>query len=432
MSGPERRTPPGLRATDGTTYSPAEKLRSALAATEHQKEWFQTVRRRAADGEPIALVNADVPHEIFRALDIPYVVTQWWSSIIAAKKVGPASMQRLAAAGLPDFSLQYDAMPLGEQELHPQDRPWGGLPTPRFAVAERSGDVTAKIFERWGTRLGAEVFLLSRTGADPVPDKWWELVPHNWEQAFGTERLNLLQGEIEDLIAWLEGHTGRTLDRARLAEMMSLGNEQAEWNRRTRDVIAKARPTPVHVHDTMSAVMVPQWHRGTRWAVDAAQALYEEISERIVRGVAVCPGEKKRLMWVGRGLWSDLGLYTRFQEEFGAVFVWSMYLAIAADGYARYGHDPIRALAARFVGMTDQLYVPPWSTQWYVKEALSHGIDGVVHLVADDTPGSGFITEALQAEGIPVLEIRANNADQRSSAAAQISERIAEFIRNRV
>lgn len=408
------------------------RIRSAAAATRHQKEWFRTVQRRAAAGEPIALVNADVPHEVFRALGIPYVVTQWWSSIIAAKRAGPASMEQLVSAGLPDFSLQYDAMPLGEQRLPEAERPWGGLPTPRFAVAERSGDVTVKIFEQWDRSTGTETFLLSRTGADPVPDRWWDLVPHDWERAFGSDRLDLLQGEIEDLIDWLEERTNRTLDRGRLEEIMVLGNQQAEWNRRTRDLIAAARPTPVLVNDIMPAVMVPQWQRGTQWAVDACRSLYEETEERVRAGVSVCPGERKRLMWIGRGLWSDLDLYTRFQEEFGAVFVWSMYLAIAADGYQRYGEDPIRTLAARFVGITDQLYVPPWSAQWYVKEALSHGVDGVVHLVADDTPGGGFITEALEAEGIPVLEIRANNADQRSSGAARIPERTAEFLRTRV
>ena len=410
----------------------SERLAAAVAATRHQKEWFAQTAARARDGEQIAIVNADVPHEILRALDIPYVVTQWWSSIIAAKQVGPAAMERVAARGLPDFSLQYDAMPLGEQDLPADLRPWGGLPAPAFAIAERSGDVTQKIFEQWGERPGTEAFLLSRTAADPVPSRWWELVPHEWETAFGTDRLDLLQAEIEELIGWLEERTGRRLDRERLAEILRLGNEHAEWNRRTRDLIAEARPTPVSVTDTMPAVMVPQWHRGTQWAVDAARALHDEVAERIARRHAVCPTERRRLMWIGRGLWSDLAMYQRFQEEHGAVFVWSMYLAIAADGYRRYGEDPIRTLAARFVGITDQLYVPPWSSEWYLKEARSHDVDGVVHLVADDTPGGVFITEALEAAGIPVLEIRANNADARSTGAARIPERIDEFLRTRV
>ncbi|WP_166999423.1 2-hydroxyacyl-CoA dehydratase family protein [Paramicrobacterium fandaimingii] len=409
-----------------------DRLRAATEATRYQKKWFLDVARRAREGEPIAFVNADAPHEILRALDIPYVVTQWWSSIIAAKRMSPAALERVAAAGLPDFSVQYDAIPLGEQDLPADDRPWGGLPQPTFAIAERSGDVTQKIFEQWGERDGTETFLLSRTGADPAPPRWWELVPRRWEEAFGSARIDLLEDEIGELTAWLEERTGRVLDRGRLARILDLGNEQAEWNRRTRDLIAEARPTPVTVNDTMPAVMVPQWHRGSEWAVGAARSLYENVAERVERGDAVCRDEKLRLMWVGRGLWSDLDMYRRFQDEFGAVFVWSMYLAIAADGYARYGDDPMRTLAARFVGITDQLYVPPWSNEWYVKEALAHGVDGVVHLVADDTPGAGLISEALEKEGIPVLEIRANNADQRSSSAARIPERITDFLRTRV
>ncbi|WP_221583353.1 2-hydroxyacyl-CoA dehydratase family protein [Microbacterium sp. G2-8] len=410
----------------------ADRLRSAHEATRYQKQWFLDLAERARAGEPLAIVNADAPHEILRALDIPYVVTQWWSSIIAAKRMSPAALSHVAARGLPDFSLQYDAIPLGEQDLADADRPWGGLPQPTFAIAERSGDITQKIFEQWGERDGTETFLLSRTGGDPAPHAWWDLVPHQWEAAFGSDRLDLLQDEIGELITWLEERTGRILDTGRLERILELGNEQAEWNRRTRDLIASARPTPVAVNDTMPAVMVPQWHRGTEWAVGAAKRLHDEVAERVEEETAICPDERVRLMWVGRGLWSDLDMYRRFQEEFGAVFVWSMYLAIAADGYLRYGDDATRTLAARFVGITDQLYMPPWSSEWYVKEALSHGVDGVVHLVADDAAGAGLISEALEDEGIPVLEIRANNADERSAAAARIPERIEEFLRTRV
>ncbi|WP_106815413.1 2-hydroxyacyl-CoA dehydratase family protein [Microbacterium timonense] len=407
-----------------------ERLSSAAAATAYQKDWFHSLSERVREGAPLALANADAPHEVLRAMDIPYVVNQWWSSIISAKRAGAASLAAVAARGLPDYSRQYDVLPLGAQELPAEDAPWGGLPEPRFAIAERGGDVTHKIFEQWGRRADTETFLLSRTAADPAPEGWWDLVAHRWEDVFGAERIDLLQGEIEELIAWLEERLGRALDRGRLAEVMALGNEQAEWNRRTRGLLAEARPLPVPVTDIIPSVMVPQWHRGTEWAVQAARRLHDDVARRIDEGAAVWPAEQRRLMWIGRGLWSDLDMYRSFQEEFGAVFVWSMYLAIAADGYARYGADPVRCLAARFVGLTDLLYVPPMSSSWYVKEAIAHGVDGVVHLVADDTPGGALITAALEDHGIPVLEIRGSNADSRSTAG--VRERIAAFLRDRV
>ncbi|KRA25419.1 2-hydroxyglutaryl-CoA dehydratase [Microbacterium sp. Root61] len=407
------------------------RLDSAVAATGYQREWFQSLRATTTE-TPIAFVNADAPHEVLRAMGIPYVVNQWWASVIAAKRKGPASLARLVELGLPDDSRQYDALALGAQDLPVADAPWGGLPEPAFAIAERGGDVTHKIFELWGHRAETETYLLSRTGADPAPEGWWENVDHGWEEVFGSDRIDLLAAEIHDLIGWLEERTGRVLDHDRLAEIMALANEQAQWNRRTRDMLALARPTPIAVTDSIPSVMVPQWHRGTTWAVSAAKRLHDEVAARIEHGDAVCHGERRRLMWIGRGLWSDLEMYRSFQEEFGAVFVWSMYLAIAADGYARHGEDPVRALAARFVGLTDLLYVPPSSSSWYLKEALAHGVDGVVHLVADDTPGASFISAALEEHGIPVLEIRANNADSRSTENARVSERIAEFLRTRV
>ncbi|WP_194409817.1 2-hydroxyacyl-CoA dehydratase family protein [Microbacterium cremeum] len=408
----------------------SDRLPSAAEATAYQREWFHSLAARVDGGESLALANADAPHEVLRSLGVPYVVNQWWSSIISAKRAGPGSLGSVAARGLPDYSRQYDVLPLGAQDLPADRAPWGGLPEPRFAITERGGDVTHKIFEQWGRRAGTETFLLSRTAAVPAPEGWWDLVDHRWEDVFGAERIDLLQGEIEELIAWLEERLDRALDRARLAEVMALANEQAEWNRRTRDLLAAARPLPVPVTDIIPSVMVPQWHRGTRWAVDAARRLHDDVADRIGRGVAVWPGERRRLMWIGRGLWSDLEMYRAFQEEFGAVFVWSMYLAIAADGYARYGDDPVRALAARFVGLTDLLYVPPMSSSWYVKEALGHGVDGVVHLVADDTPGGALISAALEERGIPVLEIRGSNADARSIAG--VRERIGAFLRDRV
>lgn len=413
-----------------TTKPEASRLESAAAALAYQRDWFHGLRARTEAGEPLVLANADAPHEVLRAMDLPYVVNQWWSSIISAKRAAPAALAAIAAAGLPDDSRQYDVLPLGAQDLALEESPWGGLPEPRFAISERSGDVTHKIFERWAQRSGTETFLLSRTAAVPAPENWWEQVPHQWEDVFGSERIDLLHGEIQELVQWLEERTGRVLDLDRLAEVMALANEQAEWNRRTRDMLAAARPLPVPVNDIIPAVMVPQWHRGTRWAADAAHRLHDEVAERIADGHAVHAGERVRLMWIGRGLWSDLDLYRSFQEDFDAVFVWSMYLAIAADGYVRHGDDPLRTLAARFVGLTDLLYVPPMSSSWYAKEALAHGVDGVVHLVADDTPGAALISAALEEQGIPVLDIRGSNADPRATGA--LREKIGGFLRERV
>ncbi|MGO1181540.1 MAG: 2-hydroxyacyl-CoA dehydratase [Micrococcaceae bacterium] len=398
----------------------------ARAASQHQKTWFGEVQHRVAAGEPFALVNADAPQEILRALDVPFVVNQWWASVVAATGRAPAALQALRDRGIPDQSRQYDALALGSLLI--EDPPWGGLPHPEIAAVESSGDASRKVFDALSDEMGADVFIFERTHADTVPERWWELVPHQWERAFGRDRVDLVTSECQEFIEFLEDRTGRRLHLDRLAAVMNLVNEQAELNRSTRDLIASARPTPLSLHDSINSVMIPQWHRGTPWGVNHAREFNSIVRRAVAEHVGLVPQERHRLMWIGRGLWHDMRFYSSLHETHAAVFVWSMYLGIAADGYARYGDDVLRTLASRYVGMTDQLYRPGWAAPWYAKEALSHGVNGVVHLIADDVPGSGFVTEKLEQIGIPVLEIRANNADPRSLAGDQLTGLVGEFV----
>jgi hypothetical protein len=414
---------------DGVRRRP--ELACTQRFTRYQREWFAEVRARSAAGEPVALLSADSPHEIYRAMDIPYVVIQWWSSVIAAKQKAPGYLRALAEAGYPDDSEQYNSLPLGGLLAADDDPPWGGLPRPAIISASLSTDSMRQLFEAWAQRSGAVFYPLEKT-VDPrhdLPEEWWAELPRSWDRFLPGERLDLLTDELTGLIRVLEQTTGRRFSQTRFAEVMHLANEQAEHNAAARDLVAATVPAPVSIADTMPAVMVPQWHRGSTWARDAAAEFHGELSQRVTDGAAACPGERVRLMWLGRGLWSSLGLYQYFQDAFGAVFVWSMYLGLAADGYARYfdGRDPLRALAARFVTVGDELRMPTWSAAWHVQQARQHQVDGVVSLGEDDY----FSVRRLEAAGIPVLSVAADNVDRRTWSEDQLKAAIARFIEDR-
>ena len=405
-------------------------LEAARRASAHQRAWFAELRGRVAAGEPFAVVNADSPHELLRSLDVPYVVNQWWAAICAAKQKSGAYLSVLGGRGYPDWSDQYGSLALASSLAEDDDPPWGGLPRPALRVAHLTDEAQRKIFELWARESGAAFYPLSATAASDIPPSWHETIQHDWETTIGTARLDLMVEELRGLVDLIERTTGRRLDEERLAEVMRLANEQAEWNRRTRDLIAATSPAPVSVADVIPAVMLPQWHRGTQYAVDAARALHDEVAGRAAAGAG--PRERVRLMWVGRGLWFNMAFYQHFEERYGAVFVWSMYLAVAADAYLRHGDDPLRALAARYAAFGDQINMPPWSSEWYAKEAVHNRIDGVVHLVGDAYRGAPFITRALEAAGIPVCEIAAHNVDQRAWDDAAVKDAVSRFIEDRI
>lgn len=409
------------------------RLKSARAALAYQKDWFGKLQARVASGERFAVVNADTPHEILRAFDIPYVVNQWWGSIAASLDGAQRYLALVDAHGYPRDSEQYNAIALGSAwDTEPETAPWGGLPKPFLVMSEMTGDAAGKVFDVWGHEDGVTFFAFENAASNDADPHWWDDLSTNWEHHMGSDRIDLLHSEMQELILWLEEQTGQTFDWQKFNRIMELGNEQAEWNRKTRDLIAQSRPCPISVNDSIPAVMVPQWHRGTEWARDAAMALYEDVRSRVDAGTSLASTEQARLMWIGRGLWFDLGFYRHFEEEFGAVFVWSMYLAIAADGYARYGTDTMRALASRFVGFNEHLYIAPMSAEWYVNEARRHGIDGVVHLVSDDPRGNWATTRAMEAAGIPVIEVHADNADASNYDIDEFRGRVAEWLRAKV
>ncbi|HEY6642786.1 2-hydroxyacyl-CoA dehydratase family protein [Povalibacter sp.] len=407
-----------------------KSLRSLAAIGDYQRQWFDELRQRALAGEAIAVVNANAPQEILRALDIPFVVNQWWSSIVAAKQQSSRYLELLEARGYPTAVDAYSAQGLAAAfDDDPEKAPWGGLPRPQFLQALNSTDSAATLFEAWSAATGADLYIFERT-VDPrwnLFSDWWQRLPDHWDEALEPERLDLLVTEMRELIARLEQGTGREFSLSRFADVMNLVNEQEDLYRRTRDLIARTIPAPVSVVDTMPATMTPQWQRGTVWARDAARAFHDEVVERVAAREAACPNERIRLMWVGRGMWSDMGFYQRWEATHGAVFVWSMYLALAADGYIRRfdgGRDPLRALAARVVTMGDELRMPTWAAAWHVHEAQTHSVDGAVAL-SDADP---FVLRALERAGIPVVSLPLDNFNQEGVDRDAIVRSVTEFI----
>lgn len=419
----------------------ARNLSFARENSAYNRAWFEDLRKRAAAGEAFAYVNADVPTEIFKAMDIPVVVNQWWSSVISAKQKSATYLDQLNAAGYRRNLCKYCSLGYAATfEDDPAEAPWGGLPTPTILVTGNDCNGSQKIFRLWAEKYNAPLFTIERSAANaPHMPGWLERARTDWEEIFGKSAIDALVVQYRELIAFLEQHTSKTLDMGKLREVLELVNEQEEYYAKTRDLIARTSPAPVNIADQMPATMIPQWHRGGEWARDRAKLFYEETQRRVETGEAAAPNEKLRLMWLGTGLWYNLGFYEHFEREHGAVFVWSIYLSIAADAYATYGEDPLRVLAGRMTKIYNILQMPPYNTDWYEREARNARIDGVVSLTGGTTDDCRetfghhyLIRRALERAGVPLLRLGVDNADARSWDDAAITKRVEQFLEEEV
>jgi benzoyl-CoA reductase/2-hydroxyglutaryl-CoA dehydratase subunit BcrC/BadD/HgdB len=279
--------------------------------------------------------------------------------------------------------------------------------------------------------LGSEFFPMEAPAWPKSLPNWFRHSRDRWEEVYGERRIDLHAREIRDLIELLERKTSRRFDPKKFEALMLRINEQEQYLDEAAEIIATARPCPVSIVDQMPNTMIPQWHRGSEWAVAHARRFRDAVRTRAEAGIGIAPREKIRLMWIGAGLWHDTSFYQALEERLGAVFVWSMYLPFAGAQYIRElkGH-PLEALASRICSMNEVLHLPPWMNEWMVSEAKRSGIDAAVLLLPRDNrlsqSGTILTAAALRAAGVPVLMLDADmvNAAQwnRESAVDQVAQ----------
>jgi len=365
-------------------------------------------------GEPFAVAQADTPHEIFHALDIPVVSNQWWSAYISAKRLSTRYVSVLDELGFPSNRCAYCSLGLAcTLADDPETAPWGGLPTPTVLVARLTCDCIQHVFSAWATALGTEFFPMEAPAWVRTIPGWFRHSRSRWDEVYDSARIALLAEEMQELVALLERRTGRRLDHDRLVALMERVNAQEELLAEAASVVGEARPCPASVMDQMTNTMIPQWHRGSDWAIGHVRRFRDEVRARAHEGEGAAAAERLRLMWVGAGLWHDTSFYRALEERLGAVFVWSMYLPFAGAQYIReLKGRPLEALASRICSMNEVLHLPPWMTEWLVDEAGRCGIDAAVVLVPPDNrlsqSGTLLAREALQAAGVPTLLLDAD------------------------
>jgi len=411
-------------------------LACTAQATAFQREYVGTLRRRVVEqGEPFVIAQADTPHELFHAMDIALITNQWWSAYISAKQLSNRYFAVLEERGLPSNSCHYCSLGLACTLANdPTTAPWGGLPKPVALVARLTCDCIQRVFSQWARALGSEFFPLEAPGWIHKDPNWYEHSNDSWDEVYESRRIDLLVTEMYELVRMLESKTDRRFDPAKLETLMQKINEQEGYIAQASALIGSARPCPVSIADQMPNTMIPQWHRGSDWAVAHAKQFRDEVVERVEAGVGVADNERVRMMWIGAGLWHDPGFYNALEARHGAVFVWSMYMPYARPQYIRaLKGRPMHALASRICSMNETLHLPPWMNSWMVSEAKRCGIDAAVMLVPPGNrlsqSGTKITQIALQEAGVPTLVLEADMVDASGWSHEQTVDRVSDFLK---
>jgi hypothetical protein len=210
------------------THDRALELPCTAAVKAYQKTFGAALRERVVErGEPFAVAQADTPHEIFHAMDIPVVSNQWWSAYISAKRLSSRYVAVLDEHGFPPNRCSYCSLGLAcSLDGDAATAPWGGLPRPTVLVARLTCDCIQPVFAEWARVLDTDFFALEAPAWPRTLPHWYRHSRDRWEEVYGVDRIALLATEIRELIALLERKTGRRFDPVRFQTLRERINEQ--------------------------------------------------------------------------------------------------------------------------------------------------------------------------------------------------------------
>lgn len=275
--------------------------------------------------------------------------------------------------------------------------------------------------------------------------KWWEHLAHHLNVPLFMLDTPFTEGDrpphlvdyatrqVEQMIPFLERHTGRRYSEERLRVVAWRSGETVRlWN----DCLdlCTAHPSPMNSADRFLAMAPVVTIRGSSSALGFYRTLKREVVRRVEDGVgAIVPQERTRLMWDNIAIWYDIfKLSSRFAEA-GAVFpvdtytsAWTGSLDVADQ------HSPARAVARVYSdiylnrGMEAKLAIMERMVRRFELDGF------VLHSNRSCKPyslGQQVIRRELTARtGKPGLVIEADMVDSRHYDAKRVPSQIAAFL----
>jgi benzoyl-CoA reductase subunit B len=251
-----------------------KQLDCTLAAGEHQKSWFAQLRKDVFEKQrPYAIVQADMPFELFHVMDVPVVSNQWWAAIISAKRLSAYYLDILNSLGFHEELCRYCSLAAASTlAKDPDPAPWGGLPKPALLCARLTCDCLQRVLGIWAEAFGSEFVFIDNPGATESPPRWWEYSRYCWRELFEDHRLKLTVIQLQNLIKVLERITGGPFQLDRLRDLMERVNRQEEYFEEAYQLICSAPKTPVQLHNPPWA---NEWivYQARKHRIDAALVL---------------------------------------------------------------------------------------------------------------------------------------------------------------
>jgi benzoyl-CoA reductase/2-hydroxyglutaryl-CoA dehydratase subunit BcrC/BadD/HgdB len=360
--------------------------------------------RRLYDGEHrVAWCGVTAPFDLLAAMGVTSCFVEFIGAMLATTGMEGHFLEQAEHAGFGGDTCGYHRSVLGAARE-------GLMPVPDFLIATScpcTGGLA--VMENLARHFAKDLFVLH--------------VPQEQTPAGVT----YLTAQLEDMVAFVEAHTGNPLDRERLRRAVELTNQARDLMDETYR-LARHVPSPANSTELSNLGIVAALLLGTPAIVAVAQTYVDSFRRKIAAGQSGIADERLRLMWIQNRIQFKHPLLKILATDYGAAVVADELNAITWEAIDP--DDPLPGIARRIISIPFNGPLP--RRMAHLKQMAAdyrvHGAINPCHWGCRQGTGArGMIGAALKEIGVPVLNLEVDCVDSRNFSEGQLRTRLEAF-----
>ncbi|MEW6034815.1 MAG: 2-hydroxyacyl-CoA dehydratase family protein [Chloroflexota bacterium] len=379
-------------------------------------DYFEEVRDAQKKGKSVVWVVWSVPSEILVALDLVVFIPEQYS--IQMSTVSPeltmGYIELAQAHGMADEICRphqsTTGMAISREVITPDCLISSTVPCDSYLMLF---EVCSNIYKR-------PTFYLH------IPTAAWETP--------GEEQVEYYQRQLEELIRFLEEHTGRRMDPARLREVAEISRKTNNYHVRIQQELRKAVPAPLTGREGISSFGILYHCRGRPEALEYYETLYQEKKESAERREAPLAEEKYRVGWVGALPYWKLTILDWMKKEHNTEVVLDINNSMPEPEIEE-GLEPLQVIARRVLGYPGLRICYPYSAwrEGFLHNCREFKLDAMILYGHPGCANLGGVYNMMKNDlrerlGIPTLTIDGDPIDPRVVSLEEQRRRIEDFL----
>lgn len=273
-------------------------MKSGVGYLQLVTDYVEAMVNAKKDGKLVVIHGTQMPTEIFYAMDIVPLFNELYSVVLTMMGAPVKDLYNLSANnGLPTeicaFNKSMDGLLLA------------GV-APKFDLAAWHGsscDNTPWCLQNVAKAQNIPTFFMDR--------------PY---KIFANHTVAYWRKQHEELIAFLEKHSGQKMDYDRLKETVALSYRATQLSLEI-DGYSDMVPTAMSAEAAFGPFLACRQFGGHPKAVAYLERLRDELKERVAKGIQAANPERFRYIFDVSCPYFDMGLLTLAQQKYGAVVV---------------------------------------------------------------------------------------------------------------